>query len=222
MKISIIGTGKMGKALVKTLSAYLPDVYWSGRSPEKVERLISEMQLPVKALSTEEALASDVLIPTLSFRDLPAWININRKKLKGKIWIDITNPFNDTFDDFTLDYGKSAAEEIQRILPDMFVVGAFKNTFCEVFNQPICNDIKSDVYLTSDHAEAKQLIMELFSGLPFRVFDGGALKNNRTIERMTLLSQELAQKTGTYPYTSFHLWGVREKEEHRGVEAVEN
>ena len=60
--------------------------------------------------------------------------------------------------------------------------------------------------VTSNDEEAREKVISLLKPLPFRVLDAGILKNNRTIERMTLLSRELAIKAKSHPLISFNLW----------------
>ncbi|PSR52759.1 hypothetical protein AHMF7605_04095 [Adhaeribacter arboris] len=214
MNIAIIGTGRMGKGLIKTFYQYYPQkVSFSGRKKEQTQSVVQELQLDLAAKSIEEALQADVIIPTLWFTDLLPWAEKYRDLLKGKIVLDIVNPFNDNFDDFTTPYGTSAAEELQKAIPESTVVGAFKNTYWVVFDKPILQGIKSDVYVTSDNEFVRKQIIDLLRPLPFRVLDAGLLKNNRTIERMTLLSGELARKAGSHPRISYNLWGL----EHEGL-----
>ncbi len=214
MKIAIIGTGRMGKALLKTFNQSYPDsILFSSRSKQKAQEVIQALGLPLEAVSMEEALKADIIIPTLWFSDLLPWLGENEEQLKGKIIIDITNPFNAAFDDFTTAYGTSSAEEVQKTVPQSIVVGAFKNTYFVVFDQPLLQGLKSDLYVTSDNEQALDRVIEALKPLPFRVLNAGSLKNNRTIERMTLLSGELARKAGTYPRVSFNLWGL----EHEGL-----
>lgn len=209
MKIALIGTGRMGKALLKAFHQVHPDqILFAGRSAEQAQLIATELSPELQVVSVQEALQADVILPALWFRDLQPWVEEHREQLRGKILIDITNPFNDTFDDLTTAFDTSASEELQRLIPETKVVGAFKNTFWVVFDQPEHQGILSDVYLTSDFPEAAEQVRQVLEPLPFRVFDAGGLKNNRTIERMTLLSRELALKVGTYPRVSFHLWGV--------------
>lgn len=209
MKIAIIGTGRMGKALLKVFyAAYPADVVIAGRDLHHTQEIVKELGVNATAVSEEDALQADLIIPTLWFADLLPWAKKHEAQLKGKILIDITNPFNETFDDFTIGYGTSSAEELQKIIPGTIVVGAFKNTYWVVFDTPVWAGIKSDVYVTSNNAEAVQKVMRLLTPLPFRIFDAGKLQNNRTIERMTLLERELAIKAGNHPRVSFHLWGT--------------
>ncbi len=204
----------MGKALLKTFYQSYPDsILFSSRSKQKAQEIIQALGLPLEAVPMEEALKADVIIPALWFKDLLPWLEENKEKLNGKIIIDITNPFNAAFDDFTTAYDTSSAEEVQKIVPQSTVVGAFKNTYFVVFDQPLLQGLKSDLYVTSDHEQALDNVIEVLKPLPFRVLNAGSLKNNRTIERMTLLSGELARKAGNYPRVSFNLWGL----EHEGL-----
>ncbi|WP_165864767.1 NADPH-dependent F420 reductase [Rufibacter latericius] len=214
MKVAIIGTGRMGKGLLKTFyRAYGTQVIFTGRDIAHAQSVIEELDLSLQAVPLEEALQADVIIPTLWFSDLLAWAQEHRKVLEGKIVIDISNPFNENFDDFTTAYDTSAAEELQKVIPDSHVVTAFKNTYWVVFDAPVLQGLKSDVYVASNSGTARETVMQLLKQLPFRILDAGLLKNSRTIERMTLLSSELARKAGSHPRIAFNLWGL----EHEGL-----
>ncbi|HZG84241.1 NADPH-dependent F420 reductase [Paenibacillus sp.] len=210
MKVSVIGTGRMGSRLARALSQSSgKEVLWGSREPERARRLAEEMELSgVRAVDPREALEADVVVHALWFRDVLPWAEAHRDALAGKIVVDIVNPFNDDFDDYTLPWGASAAEELQRALPQSRVVGAFKNTFWTVFDKPVHEGLTSDVYVTSDDEAARRTVLELLRGLPFRALDAGALRNNRTIERMTLFEREMAIRHGHPGYVSFRLFGV--------------
>lgn len=214
MKIAIIGTGRMGKGLLKTFYPfYSNEILFAGRDKERTQDVIAALGLNLQAVSMEEALTADVIIPSLWFNDLIPWAQTHKEVLNGKIVIDISNPFNEQFDDFTTAYDTSAAEELQKVIPESKVVGAFKNTYWVVFDAPVLQGIKSDVFVTSNHDPARSTVMELIKPLPFRVLDAGPLKNTRTIERMTLLSGQMARKAGSHPRIAYNLWGL----EHEGL-----
>ncbi|WP_248930054.1 NADPH-dependent F420 reductase [Paenibacillus hamazuiensis] len=211
MKTAVIGTGRMGVKLAGMLAGHLPagSLLWASRDKAKAAALIAERGLSIEPASHEEALnAADILIPALWHQDQTAWLPSHQAAIHGKIVINITNPFNAAFDDFTTDYNTSSAEELQKLAPGARFVGAFKNTFWEVLSEPERHGLKSDVFVTSDDEEAKRTVMSMLQGLPFRFLDGGRLANNRTIERMTLFSRELAKRYGTYPLVSWRLWGL--------------
>lgn len=214
MTIAIIGTGRMGTGLLKTFNpAYAGDVFFAGRDQGRAQEVINQLDLDLQAVTMEEALDADVIIPALWFSDLLPWATTHAGALEGKIVIDIANPFNEDFDDFTLPYDTSAAEELQKVIPATRVAGAFKNTYWVVFDAPVLQGIKSDVFVTANDEQTRRTVIDMISPLPFRVLDAGMLKNSRTIERMTLLSSEVARKAGNHPRIAYNLWGL----EHEGL-----
>jgi predicted dinucleotide-binding enzyme len=212
MKISVLGTGNMGKALVKQVAANVKgQVLWGSRNPAEAAELEKSFQLDQIVIgSYEEALQADIIIPAFPVSALMDWALANKEQIKHKIIVDISNPFNGDFSGFTTSWGESSAESLQSLLPESKVVGAFKNTFFKVFENPIFQGQKSDVLVTGDDEEAVNLFIERFDPLPFRFIHAGKLANNRTIERFTLLELELAVRYGTYPYISLQVFGIKE------------
>jgi len=209
MKATIIGSGRMAKGILNALAkAYPGQIGLYSRDIKKAETLIKESGLDAIALKKEDQFSADIIIHTLWYRDVLPWVKKYEEDLKGKILVDITNPFNENYTDFVIGYGTSSAEEIQKLIPATTVAGAFKNTYWVVFDNPEYGGIRSDIYVTANDDASRNKVMSLLHPIPFRVFDAGLLKNNRTIERMTLLEKELATKAGNHPRVSFHLWGV--------------
>lgn len=209
MKAIVIGTGRMGKAIVNVLAkAYPGEIGLYSRDIEKAKVIIRELNIDARPLPGNEKFDSDIVIHTLWFNDILPWVLQHKEQLKRKILVDICNPFNENYDDFVTPYNTSASEEIQKLIPETNVAGAFKNTYWIVFDNPEYGGIKSDIYVTANDEPTRKTIIDLLNPLPFRVFDAGSLKNNRTIERMTLLEKELAQKAGNHPRVSMHLWGA--------------
>ncbi|RIX52061.1 reductase [Paenibacillus nanensis] len=212
MTISVLGTGNMGKALVKQLTAYTEgQVLWGSRNPEEAAELAKSFGLDqITVVSYEDALQADMIIPAFPAAAIMDWALVHQGRLQHKIIVDISNPFNDDFSGFTTAWGESSAERLQSLLPDSKVIGAFKNTFFKVFENPVFEDKRSDVLVTGDDEEAVLRFIERFRPLPFRFIHAGKLANNRTIERFTLLELELAVRYGTYPYISLQLFGLKE------------
>ncbi|BCJ87992.1 NAD(P)-binding domain-containing protein [Effusibacillus dendaii] len=60
--VSVLGTGRMGKGLVKVLSPYMSEIRWGSRSVERAAKLIEENNYKnVQAVTYEEALDSEVI-----------------------------------------------------------------------------------------------------------------------------------------------------------------
>jgi predicted dinucleotide-binding enzyme len=179
------------------------------RDQSRAERIASGLhRTNIIPGSYEQAANAPVVLPAMFIRDgLFEQLELLRPALRGKLLIDISNPFNNDYSDFILPWDTSGAEQIQARLPETRVVGAFKNVWWEVFDAPRFGDTLSDVFVVSDDAGAKHAFLELTQGTPFRYIDAGTLKNARTVERMTLLSGELGQRYGFFPRMNYKLLG---------------
>jgi 8-hydroxy-5-deazaflavin:NADPH oxidoreductase len=207
--LGVVGSGRMGEALVRMFSAHVPDLVWIGRDPERLSRRLGELDLDgVRALDHRAGVeAADILVLAVWHRDALEFVRTHRDALQGRIVVDIANPFTEDFSDFTLREDTSAAEELAAIVPGARVVGALKNTFWVVLEDPEVVEGESDVLVTADDEDAKQAVIALFDQLPFRAVDAGRLSNSRTVERMTLLSREIAIRYGHYPRVTWRLLG---------------
>jgi predicted dinucleotide-binding enzyme len=208
--IGILGTGRMAVRLAKLFADCGNQVVLGSRTPERALRITNGLGIPaIRPVSYEAAAQAPVVLPSMFLRDgMLDTLEPLRANFDGKLWIDITNPFNDRYDDFIFPWDTSSAEEIQKRFPRAHVVGAFKNVGWEVFDRPKFSEGGvSDVYVVGDHAASKQQLMELVSGAPFRFVDGGRLYNARFVERMTLFAAELGQRQGFFPRMNWRLLG---------------
>ena len=209
MQIGILGTGRMGVRLAAMFADRGHEVVLGSRDLSRAERIASGLRRSnIAAGSYEQAASLPIVLPAMFIRDgLFDHLKPLGESLRGKVLIDISNPFNDDYSDFILPWDTSGAEQIQARLPETYVVGAFKNVWWEVFDAPRFGDTFSDVFVVSDDAGAKRTFFELTEGSPFRYIDAGNLKNARTIERMTLLSGEMGQRYGFFPRMNYKLLG---------------
>jgi hypothetical protein len=207
--IGILGTGRMAVRLAKLFADCGHQVVLGSRTPERARRITGGLGIPsIRSGGYEQAADAPVVLPSMFLRDgMLETIEPLRPRLEGKLWIDITNPFNDRYDDFILPWDTSGAEEIQKRFPRARVVGTFKNVWWEVFDQPKFDGQWSDVYVVGDDAAAKKEFLDLVAGSPFRYLDAGRLYNARFVERMTLFSGELGQRQGYFPRMNWRLLG---------------
>jgi predicted dinucleotide-binding enzyme len=208
--IGILGTGRMAVRLARLFAECGSNVLLGSRTPERAARITDGLGInAIKPASYEAAADATVVLPSMFLRDgMLDTLEPLRANFDGKLWIDITNPFNDRYDDFIFPWNTSSAEEIQKRFPRARVVGAFKNVWWEVFDEPkFDNGGVSDVYVVSDHAGSKQEFLRLVNGSPFRFLDAGRLYNARFVERMTLFAAELGQRQGYFPRMNWRLLG---------------
>jgi len=207
--IGILGTGRMGVRLAEAFAKAGTQVILGSRDPRRAERIVRGLKVSGLASGTyEEAVQAEFVLPAMFLRDgLIATLQPYRDALAGKIFVDITNPFNDDYSDFILPWDTSGAEELQGHFPETRIVGAFKNVWWEVFDAPTFDGTVSDVFVVGDDQAAKHAFMKIAEPMPFRFVDAGRLANARVVERMTLLSGELGQRYGYFPRMNYRFVG---------------
>ena len=207
--IGLLGTGRMAVRLANLFADCGHGVTLGSRTPERARRIAQGLGNPrIQAGSYEQAADAPVVLPSMFLRDgMLETLEPLRSRLEDKLLIDITNPFNDRYDDFILPWNTSGAEQIQGRFPKARVVGAFKNVWFEVFDQPRFGSELSDVFVVGDDAGAKKDFFALVQGSPFRYLDAGKLANARFVERMTLFIAELGRREGYFPRMNWRLLG---------------
>jgi predicted dinucleotide-binding enzyme len=200
----------MAVRLAKLFANCGHSVILGSRTPERAARIAKGLGIAaIQPGGYEQAADASVVLPAMFLRDgMLETIESLRPQFDGKLWIDITNPFNEQYDDFILPWNTSGAEEIQKRFPRARVVGAFKNVWWEVFDQPEFDGGFSDVYVVGDDDAAKCEFLELVvARSPFRYVSAGKLSNARFVERMTLFAAELGQRQGYFPRMNWRLLG---------------
>jgi predicted dinucleotide-binding enzyme len=208
--VGILGTGRMGVRLARMLAEAGVNVSLGSRDRGRAERITRKLANPkITAATYEQAASLPIVLPAIFLRDgLFEILEPYRRQLEGKLVVDISNPFNTDYSDFILPWNTSSAEELQHRFPKSTVVGAFKNVFWEVFDQPAFDGgTVSDIYVVADDEAAKKRFLALVANTPFRYLDAGRLSNARTVERMTLLVGELGVRYGFFPRMNYKLLG---------------
>lgn len=183
MKITVIGTGNMGSAFAKQLSAAGHIVRLTGRDTGKAQTL-AEQFVNVSAYAASEALGdSEVVVLATPYDDaVPALQSLG--DLTGKVVIDITNPLSADYMSLTVGHVTSASEEIAKSVPQAHVVKAFNTLFAQVLadGPTFANDQTGSVFVASDSERAKQTAVTLARSLGWSTVDAGGLVNARYLE----------------------------------------
>ena len=206
-ELGILGTGRMGSRLAAMFAQAGRRVVLGSRDSDRAEAIVKSFDLPtLRAGCYSDAVRAPAVLPAIFLRDgLLDILDRYCSALRGKLLIDISNPFNSDYSDFVTAWDTSGAEELQRRFPQTRVVGAYKNVFWEVFDHPRFGEDLSDVLVTGDDAEAKRRFLDLAEGTPFRYLDAGPLIRSRTIERLTFITSSLGLQLNSYPRMNWRL-----------------
>ena len=206
-EIGVLGTGRMGSRLAAMFARAGRSVVLGSRDSDRASAIVEKLGLEtLRAGCYSDAVRAPAILPAVFIRDgLLDLLERYCASLRGKLLIDISNPFNSDYSDFVTPWDSSGAEELQQRFPQARVVGAYKNVFWEVFDHPQFGESLSDVLITGDDGEAKAQFFRLAEGTPFRYLDAGPLIQSRTIERMTFITSSLGQQLGSYPRMNWRL-----------------
>jgi NADPH-dependent F420 reductase len=184
-KIAIIGTGKMGQNLGKALANGGNTILFGSRSPEAKLDLAGWTGVT----TIEDAIGeAEIVIITLPYTAVEPFAREHANRLRGKLVIDITNPFSNLPDN------RISGPEItaNAIGAGARVVAAFKTNFHNTLLSPLdANGVQRDVFFAGDSEADKQIVAGLIQGMGFRPVDCGALKNARVLDGMVPLMIEL-------------------------------
>jgi 8-hydroxy-5-deazaflavin:NADPH oxidoreductase len=185
MQIAILGTGAVGPALAKALSAAGHQVTIGTRDPEqtKAREQWAEVDLPLAAY---QDLDADIFInATNGSGSLPALQAVG-DALKGKVVIDASNPldFSQGFPpSLFVSNTDSLAEQLQRELPEARVVKMFNTMANQVMINPRGLADDSTIFVAGNDADARQNAASIAADLGWTdVFDLGDLTAARGLE----------------------------------------
>jgi 8-hydroxy-5-deazaflavin:NADPH oxidoreductase len=185
MQIAILGTGAVGPALAKALSAAGHQVTIGTRDPEqtKAREQWAEVDLPLAAY---QDLDADVFInATNGSGSLPALQAVGNA-LKGKVVIDASNPldFSQGFPpSLFVSNTDSLAEQLQREFPEARVVKMFNTMANQVMINPRGLADDSTIFVAGNDTEARQSAASIAADLGWTdVFDLGDLTAARALE----------------------------------------
>lgn len=186
MNVTLIGTGNMGSALARQISAAGHSLVVTGRDAGKASALAAAVNATSRNQSS--SADADIVIVATGYGDAVAALR-DAGDLRGKVIVDITNPLTADFMGLTLGHTTSAAEEIQKAFPYARVVKAFNTVFAQVLAAgPTLSGATVPVYVAGDDAAAKQSVTRLVQSMGFLPIDAGGLKNARYLEPLAGLN----------------------------------
>jgi predicted dinucleotide-binding enzyme len=203
MKVGILGTGDVGKALGKAFITLGHDVKMGAREAgnAKAQAFASENGSRASAGTFADAarFGEIVVLATLGMANESALELAGAESFRGKVVIDTTNP---------LDYSKgmppslgiagqdSGGEQVQRLLPGALVVKAFNTVGNALFFRPQLPGGPPDMLFCGNDEAAKKKVAGLLAEFGFNPVDLGGIEVSRYLEPMCIVWVLYGVRTG--------------------------
>jgi 8-hydroxy-5-deazaflavin:NADPH oxidoreductase len=186
--ISIIGTGNMARTIGARAIAGGNTVEVMGRDQSKAADLAKALGGGATTGEWGAVPAGDIVIVALLFDGVVPAVARYGDALAGKVIVDISNPFNPTFDGLAHREETSIAQEAAKVAPaGASVVKAFNTVFRQVLEKG-----RPDVFIAGDSAQAKASVKAFIESIGLRPLDVGGLKMAHWLEGVGLVTVGLA------------------------------
>jgi NADPH-dependent F420 reductase len=187
MRIAILGGGTVGMALARGFLRDGHEVMVGTRDTASDVASAWDATSDDARISDyrNAALFGEIVIPAVPGRLVAEIIDsIGADAFVGKIVIDPSNPVLMTEHGPEAAYppDDSAAEHIQRLLPDARVVKAFNQIPAAQMTQPEASRGQPLVRICGDDVDAKAVVTEILERFGWRVKDLGPLSESRRLE----------------------------------------
>jgi len=193
MKVTIIGAGKMARAIATRVLAGGNEVELIGRNRAAVEALAGEL-----GASVGDAVSGEAVVLAVPYDAAADVVAEHRDALRGKVVVDITNPVDwSTFEGLVTPSDSSAAEEIAKLLPEGTpVVKAFNTAFAPTLAAGQAGGQPFDILLAGDDADAKKTVASFVEAGGLRPLDVGPLRRARQLEQLGFLHMAAQEPMG--------------------------
>ena len=211
--IAVIGaSGNMGSAISKSLSKGNYRLLLCSDDKGNIQTIINDIKttdpsadVEVINCSAQASWEADIIVAAVPHGAEKAVAEKIKEVANQKIVISIANPLNETYDGLVTAPGTSAAEELQKLLPNSKVIKAFNTTFAADFSTPVIDGKQVDAFIAGNDEEALQTVSELVTTAGFNPIIAGDLTVSRTLENMQLLLIRLGMK---YNYNWVAGWKI--------------
>ncbi|MGW8328780.1 NADPH-dependent F420 reductase [Streptomyces sp. NPDC055897] len=208
MKIGILGTGEVGRALAPALRHAGHDIVIGTRDPDTTRRENEAVRTLVDAHSglrlatfRHAAARADVIVNALPG---PLCVDLLRELadvVAGGIVLDVSSPFDGKAEGAVLHpvNTDSLGEQIQRALPHARVVKTLNTMAAELMANPVATRrIRQTVFTSGDDPEAKETVVALLRQLGWHdILDLGPIRTARATEMLLRMWIDLYQALGT-------------------------
>lgn len=189
MKIGIVGSGDVAKALAVGFLSRGHEVMLGTRDPAKLADWLSERD-GAKAGSSSDAAAFGeiVLLATLGTAAVDAVTQAGIDRFAGKVVIDATNPLqhDEAGPHLAVGFDDSLGEQVQRAIPQAHVVKAFNTVGSPHMIDPQFDGGPPTMFIGGNDDGAKQTVTQILRDFGWDVADLGGIEASRYLEPMCM------------------------------------
>src|SRR5262245_38621311 len=205
MKVGILGTGDVGKALGRGFIALGHEVKMGAReaSNPKATAWVKEAGAKASAGTFTDAakFGEIVVLATLGTATEEVLRSVGPDPFKGKPVLDATNPL-----DFSQgmppkligNVGDSGGERHQKLLPGAHVVKVFNTVGNAHMFKPDFPGGPPDMFIAGNDAHAKETVTKLLADFGWNTVDSGDIRASRQLEAMCILWTETGMRSGNW------------------------
>jgi NADPH-dependent F420 reductase len=207
MKIAVIGTGNVGRALGSSFASAGHEVTFAARDAGTTKQTANAVGAQAAATPADAASGADVVVLAVPFGELADVATSIRDEVDGKIVIDVSNVLKPDFSGPALETG-SGAERVARQLPGAHVAKAFNTIFSWIQGNPDALGTTLDALFAVDDDRSRETVAELIRSAGFRPVHVGPLTAARELESLGWLNIRLQLLTNGDWRSSFVLVGA--------------
>jgi 8-hydroxy-5-deazaflavin:NADPH oxidoreductase len=205
LKIGILGTGDVGRALGNAFIALSHEVKMGSRDAHNAKAVEWASTSGINASTgtfADAAKFGDVVVLALSWSGAENALKLaGPENFAGKVVIDAINPL-------VMEPGKplalaightdSAGERVQRWLPNARVVKAFNSVGFPHMYKPDFPGGPPDMFIAGNDADAKQTVTGILTDFGWSTVDAGGIEGSRLLEPLCILWVGYGARTGTW------------------------
>ena len=205
MRIAILGTGDVGKALGNAFIALGHEVKMGGRDARNEKALAWAKDNGAKAsvgtFADAAGFGEIVVLATLGDANKKVLEAAGPESVRGKIVIDATNPLDHSGGlppRLSVGHTDSGGEQVQRQLPGALVVKAFNTVGNPHMFRPSFPGGPPDMFICGNDEAAKKKVGALLGEFGWGVVDIGGIEGSRYLEAMCMVWVLHGARSGTW------------------------
>ncbi len=203
MKVGILGTGDVGKALGNGFRALGHEVKMGSRDANN-EKAVAWAKEKGASTGTfaDAAKFGDIVVLALLWSGTENALRLaGPENFAGKVVIDAINPLNFPQNgppELALGHKDSGGEQVQRWLPSARVVKAFNIVGNAHMYKPKFDGGPPDMFICGNDAAAKQTVTGILKDFGWPAIDIGGIEGSRLLEPLCILWVGYGMRTGTW------------------------